>query len=50
MTDLDRHLAVVFQVLGEVDRRHPTATQFTVDGVAVGQRSFQTLKRVRHGQ
>ncbi len=31
------------------DRRHPTAAKFVLDCVAVGQRSFQTLKRIGHG-
>ena len=46
--DLDRHLALVLQILGEIDRRHPTATEFVLDGVVVGEGSFQTLKCVGH--
>ncbi len=34
--DLDRHLALMLQVFGEMDRRHPTAAQRALDGVAVG--------------
>ena len=33
--------AVVFHILGEVDRSHTTATQFTLDRVAVGQGFFE---------
>ena len=35
---------MVFEVLGEVDRRHPTATKFTLDGVAVGQGGFEPTR------
>ncbi len=35
--DLDRHLAVVSDILGEVDRGHPAGTEFALDAVAVGQ-------------
>ena len=31
-----RHLTVVFQVLGELDRGHPARTQLFLNGVAVG--------------
>ncbi|MEE9180010.1 MAG: hypothetical protein V3U22_03875, partial [Vicinamibacteria bacterium] len=34
--NLEGDLALVLQVLGEIDRRHPTATKFTFDAVAVG--------------
>ena len=33
---LDRHLAMVFQILGEVHRRHAAGTHLFLDGVAVG--------------
>ncbi len=35
-----RHLAVVFQVFGEIDRGHAARTEFFLDGVAVGQSGF----------
>ena len=34
--DFDRHFAVVPHVLGKVDGRHSTASQFAHDGVTVG--------------
>ena len=33
---LDRHLTVVFQILGEVDGSHAAGTHFFFNGVAVG--------------
>ena len=36
------HLAVELQVLGEVHRRHPPATELPLDGVAVGECSSKT--------
>ncbi len=38
--DLDRHMAAMFEVLGEVDRGHATGPQFPLDGVAVGEGGF----------
>ena len=46
--DLDCHLAVVFQVLGEVDRRHATTTQLPLDRVAAGQGGSDTAQVVVH--
>ncbi len=34
---LDRDLAPVLQVLGEVDGRHATRTKLTLDAVAIGE-------------
>ncbi len=36
---LDRDLAVVLQVLGEIDRGHAALAQLPLDAVAVGQSS-----------
>ncbi len=33
---LDRDLAMVFQVLGEIHRRHAAGTRFFFNGIAVG--------------
>ena len=33
---LDCDLALVFQVVSQVDRRHPTGAEFTLDGVTAG--------------
>ncbi len=35
--DLDRHLSLVLQVLGQVHRGHPALTDHTVDPVTLGQ-------------
>ena len=35
--DLYGDLALVLQILGEIDRRHATGTKFALDGVAVGE-------------
>ena len=39
--DLQGDGAAVFQVLGEVDRRHPTATELVLDRVAPGEGGLQ---------
>ena len=33
--DLDGHLAAVLEILGQIDRRHPPATDFFLDPVPV---------------
>ena len=38
--------AVVFHILGEVDRSHSTTTDFVVDGVAVPKCFLQTAKDI----
>ncbi len=43
---LDGDFAMVLQVLGEVDRRHTAATEFTLDRVAVGKRGLQSGEQV----
>ncbi len=35
--DLDRHAAVVLEVLGEIDGGHATLAKFTLDAVAAGE-------------
>jgi hypothetical protein len=35
--DLDRERAAVLDVVGEVDRRHPPATELALDPVSIGQ-------------
>ena len=45
---LHRHLAVVFQILREVHRGHAAGPQLVLDGVAVGEGSFETVEKVRH--
>ncbi len=43
-----RHLAVVLQVLGEIDRGHAARAEFFLDGVAVGEGGFETVEGVGH--
>ena len=44
MQDLQRHRSLVPDVLREVDRGHPTATELPLDPVAVSQRLVQRLR------
>ena len=48
LEDLERHLAVVLQVLREVDRGHAALAQLPLDAVAVGEGGNKAGKRVRH--
>ena len=45
---LDRDLAMVFEVLGEVHRRHAARTQLFLDGVAVGEGGGETVHEIWH--
>ena len=45
---LDRHLAVMLQVLGEVDGGHAALTEFPDDAIASGQRGSQSVVCVGH--
>ncbi len=45
---LHGHLALVLQVLGEIDRRHAASADLFLDGVAVGEGGFEAVKKVRH--
>ena len=45
---LDRHLAVVFDVLGEVHRGHAAGTNLPLDDVAVGEGGFESVEDVCH--
>ncbi len=46
--DLHRHLAVVLQILGEVDRGHAARAKLFLDGIAVGEGGFETVEGVGH--
>jgi hypothetical protein len=46
--DLDGYLAVMLEILREVDSGHPTATKFPLDGVTVGEGCLEAIKRVSH--
>ena len=43
-----RHLSIVLQVLGEINRRHPACTQLALDGITVGERGTESVYLVRH--
>ena len=43
---LDGDLAMVLQVLGEIDRRHSPAAKLALDRVAVGEGSLQTCEKI----
>ena len=47
---LQRDLAVVLQVLGEIDRGHPARTQLPLDRVAVSERVLQPCEWIRQGR
>ena len=47
--DFHRHLAMVLQVLGEVDGRHAAFAKFFLDGVAVGQGGLEAVEIIAHG-
>jgi hypothetical protein len=44
--DLERHLAVVLDVVCQVHGSHTTSTELVLDGVAVGQGGGQAFERV----
>ena len=47
---LDRDLAVVLEIVGEEDLRHPALTQLALDPVAGGDRSTEALDQFRHNR
>ena len=48
--DLNRDLAIVFHVVGKVDGRHTTRTEFVLNGVAVGEGRSEPVHRISHGR
>ena len=48
VTDLGGHLALVLQVLGQVDDRHAALTKLALDRVAAFQGCVQAFGRIRH--
>ncbi len=46
MENLDRDLALVLDIVGQVDRRHAAAAELTLDRVAVGQCGRQAVQHV----
>jgi hypothetical protein len=49
LQNLERHLSVVLQVLGHVDRGHPALADRLYDAVAVFQGLLQAVERIGHG-
>jgi hypothetical protein len=47
--DFEGDLSVVLPVVREVDNCHPTATQFPLDSVAVGEGFLEAVQQVSHG-
>ena len=48
--DLQRDLAFVLEIVGQVDRRHPALAQLTLDGVAAFEGGVQAGDGIRHGR
>ena len=48
LQDLDRDLAVVLEVLGQVDRGHPALAELALDPVAVGEGRGEASRNWRH--
>ena len=46
--DLDRHLAIVLEVVGQVDGGHPPLPQLPLEPVAVGEGGLEALRNGRH--
>ena len=46
---LHRHLPVVLEIFGEIDRGHATGTDFPFDGVPIGQGALEAFDDGRHG-
>ena len=46
--DLERHLAAVLEILGQVDRRHSALSQLTVEPVSVDESGAQSFQNVSH--
>ena len=49
LQDLESHLAIVLQVLGQVDRSHPALAQLSLDGVAAPKSSIESFESIGHG-
>ena len=45
---LDRDLAIVLEVVGEIDRRHAAGPKFALDAVVVGERGGEAGEGVGH--
>ena len=46
---LEGDLALVLEVIGQIDRRHAALTEFTLDGVAAFEGCVQTSDGIGHG-
>jgi len=45
---LEGYLAVVLEIVGQIDHGHAAATDLSFDGVAVGQGGLQSVQQVGH--
>jgi hypothetical protein len=50
LQDLDRHLAIVAYIVGQIDGGHPALAQLALDAVAVGQGGREAGGNVGHGR
>lgn len=48
MQDLEGDGSIVLEIMGQKDRRHPTAAQLPIDRVSVGQRVAQAFENRGH--
>jgi len=46
--DLERDLAMVAEVLGEIDRRHPARAELALDATAISQRLLHPFEEFGH--
>ena len=49
LEDLERDLAVVLQIAGQIHEGHPALPQLSLEGVAAGQRFAETRGQIEHG-
>jgi len=47
--EFDHHLPAEVHLLGEIDVRHPTATQLALDAIRVAYGGLEPVQKVRHG-
>ena len=41
--DIARELAIVLEIVREIDRRHPARAQITVDAISIGERDGEPV-------
>ena len=47
--DLDRHIAVVLEVMSEIDRGHATRAEFALDAIAITESCREAFEDTTHG-